>query len=237
MRIDEEGVGARYAQWFVGGLRGAGMRFLFSRRGLWILNTPYRRLLQAAGITAADRVLDLGCGLAAMLVALCEGIRFVVPPVGVDISPQIVELARAEARRAGLSERVELTVAAATSLPFPDQRFDVVFSSHMVKHLDDRNLALAFDEVARVLRPEGRFLLWEFAPSPWSWPLFWSARTFGLPPRFRLRSVPALSEALLRAGFARADPVRAGVFLVPPVPRLALLAANGAPQAFGSGRR
>jgi len=80
--------------------------------------------------------------------------------------------------------------------------------------------------VARVLRPGGRFLLWEFKKSPLSAPIFISARTTGLPPPFSLRSEETLRSALLAAGFAGVDRVLTGFFLLPPVPRVALLATR-----------
>jgi len=117
-------------------------------------------------------------------------------------------------------------VAAATQLPFDDARFDIALSSHVIKHLDDEALALTFREVARVLRPGGRFLLWEFKKSPLSAPIFISAKATGLPPAFILRGEATLRAALVRAGFSRVDRLRTGIFLVPPVPRLALLASR-----------
>lgn len=225
-RIDEQSVGRRYAEWFTTGLRGIGMRYVFSRRGLWVINTPYRRILDAAHITAADRVLDLGCGIGNILIALAERVEFKAPAIGVDVSPALIELGRGEVKRAGLEQRIELRVALATALPFPDARFDVVLTSHVIKHLDDRALARAFIEVARVLAPGGRFLIWEFKKSPFSAPLFISARASGLPPAFRLREERQLANALTLAGFRRVTRVRTGVFLMPPVPRLALLAVR-----------
>ena len=200
------------------------MRYVFSRRGLWVINTPYRRILAAAGITAQDRVLDLGCGIGNILVALSERIGFTHPAMGVDVSPSLIELGRREIERAGLDGRIELRIAAATSLPFEDARFDVVVTSHVIKHLDDNALSRAFSEVARVLRPSGRFLLWEFKKSPLSAPLFISARATGLPPPFTLRTEATLRSALLAAGFTGAARVATGAFVLPPVPRLALLA-------------
>lgn len=223
-RIDEQSVARGYAEWFTTGLRGIGMRYVFSRRGLWLINTPYRRILDAARITSEDRVLDLGCGIGNILIALAERIEFKAPAIGVDVSPALIDLGRGEVKRAGLEPRIELRAALATALPFPDERFDVVLTSHVIKHLDDGALARAFIEVARVLAPGGRFLIWEFKKSPFSAPLFVSARASGLPPAFRLRDGGELARALTDAGFRQVNPVPTGVFLMPPVPRLALLA-------------
>lgn len=225
-RIDETAVGRRYGEWFNRGLRGVGMRYVFSRRGLWVINTPYRRILGAAQITAQDHVLDLGCGIGNILIALSERTTFVQPAVGVDVSPALIELGRREVGNAGLNGRIDLQVAAATSLPFDDSSFDVVLTSHVIKHLDDDALMRAFREVARVLRSGGRFLLWEFKKSPLSAPIFISARATGLPPPFTLRTEGTLRSALLSADFAGVARVPTGLFLLPPVPRLGLLATR-----------
>jgi ubiquinone/menaquinone biosynthesis C-methylase UbiE len=224
--IDETAVGNRYGEWFSRGLRGIGMRYVFSRRGLWVINTPYRHILGAAGITAQDRVLDLGCGIGNILIALAEQIDFTHPATGVDISPELIRIGEREIAGAGLPDRIELRVAPATRLPFEDGTFDVVLTSHVLKHLDDDTLLASFREVARVLRPGGRFLLWEFAKSPRSALLFWSARVTGLPPPFQLRTVAEFSRALRLTGFHRVAPVDTGLFLLPPVPRIALLATR-----------
>jgi ubiquinone/menaquinone biosynthesis C-methylase UbiE len=202
------------------------MRYVFSRRGLWVINTPYRRILAAAGFTAQDRVLDLGCGIGNILIALAERIDFIHPAVGVDISPGLIRIGEQEVARAGLRDRIRLQVAPATRLPFEDGAFDVVLTSHVLKHLDDEALLTSFREVARVLRPGGRFLLWEFEKSSRSAPLFWSAGLTGLPPPFQLRTVAEFSHALLSTGFHRVVRVNAGFFLLPPAPRIALLATR-----------
>jgi ubiquinone/menaquinone biosynthesis C-methylase UbiE len=225
-RIDETAVGDHYAEWFTRGLRGIGMRYVFSRRGLWVINTPYRRILAAAKIGPDDRVLDLGCGIGNILIALAERIPFTRPAVGVDVSPALIDIGRREVAQAGLSDKIDLRVAAATRLAFDEASFDVALTSHVIKHLDDEALALTFRDVARVLRPGGRFLLWEFKKSPLSAPLFISAKATGLPPAFVLRGEATLRAALTRAGFSKVDRVRTGFFLVPPVPRIALLATR-----------
>jgi len=222
--IDDQAVGRAYAQWFLHAPSRVVVRYLFSRGGLWVLNTPYRRLLSAAEITATDRVLDVGCGLASLLIALAERIPFQSPAVGIDVSEELVQQAAREVRRAGLEDRIRVLASPATQLPFADGAFDVVFSSHVIKHLDDQALGEAFAEIARVLKPGGRFLFWEFRKTPRSALLFWSARTTGLPPPFRLRTDEELRTALDRAGFRQIRRISTGFFLLPPVPRTAFLA-------------
>jgi ubiquinone/menaquinone biosynthesis C-methylase UbiE len=224
--IDETAVGNHYGEWFSRGLRGIGMRYVFSRRGLWVINTPYRRILNAANITAQDRVLDLGCGIGNILIALAERTDFGHPPVGVDVSPDLIRIGEREIAKAGLHDRIRLQVAPATRLPFEDGSFDVVVTSHVLKHLDDETLLISFREVVRVLRPGGRFLLWEFERSGRSALLFWSARLSGLPPAFQLRTMAEFSRALRSTGFHRIVRVDTGVFLIPPVPRVAMLATR-----------
>jgi ubiquinone/menaquinone biosynthesis C-methylase UbiE len=224
--IDETAVGSRYGEWFSRGLRGIVMRYVFSRRGLWVINTPYRHILSAANITAQDRVLDLGCGLGNILIALGERIDFAHPPAGVDVSPDLIRIGEREIAQAGLGGRISLQVAPATRLPFEEGAFDVVLTSHVLKHLDDEALLTSFREVVRVLRPGGRLLLWEFEKSSRSALLFWSARLTGLPPPFQLRTMAEFSRALRLAGFHRVVRVDTGFFLLPPVPRIAVLATR-----------
>ena len=224
--IDETAVGNRYGEWFSRGLRGIGMRYVFSRRGLWVINTPYRRILSGANITAQDRVLDLGCGIGNILIALAERTDFIHPAAGVDVSPDLIRIGEREIAQAGLRDRIGLEVAPATRLPFEDGAFDVVLTSHVLKHLDDEALLTSFREVVRVLRPGGRFLLWEFEKSARSALLFWSARLSGLPPPFQLRTSEEFSRALRSTGFQRVVRLNTGFFLLPPVPRIALLATR-----------
>src|SRR5918912_1871536 len=102
-RIDQEAVGQRYAAWFGRGPGGAAMRYIFSRRGLWVIDTPYRGILASAAITGDDRVLDLGCGIGNILIALAERIQFAHPAIGVDVSASLIELGRREVERPRLT--------------------------------------------------------------------------------------------------------------------------------------
>src|SRR5438067_9807713 len=110
-RIDQDAVGERYGDWFSRGLRGIGMCYVFSRRGLWVINTPYRRILAAAHIGPQDRVLDFGCGIGNILIALAERIAFARPPIGVAVLPALIDTGRAAIRKAWLDRKIELRAA------------------------------------------------------------------------------------------------------------------------------
>ena len=105
-------------------------------------------------------VLEVGSGpgrLAVRLGELAPEIRV----TGVDISPDMVELANALAARSGVADRVTFQLGDVTTLPFPDSSFDVVVSTFSFHHWPDRTRGLA--EIYRVLRPGGVARIYDVA--------------------------------------------------------------------------
>ena len=94
----------------------------------------------AAPYVAGKDVLEVGCGTGLILRRLAEGAR---RAVGVDVSPKMLERARARG--------LEVVEGDATALPFDDASFDVVVSFKTLPHVPD--LSRALREMARVLRP------------------------------------------------------------------------------------
>jgi SAM-dependent methyltransferase len=105
----------------------------------------------------APRVLDLGCGNGALLLALGDGIA---RGAGVDISSQMIERAR---RRAAGDPKLAFEVVAGPSLPFADGSFDVVTSFLSFRYLDWDPI---LTEIRRVLAPGGRLLIVDMVEKP-----------------------------------------------------------------------
>jgi len=97
---------------------------------------------------ADGRTLDLGCGegrLSRDLAALGHRV------VGVDVSPTMIAAAHEAA------PELELHVADAAALPFPDESFALVVAFMSLQDIDDLDGAIR--ETARVLAPDGRLCL------------------------------------------------------------------------------
>jgi len=104
-----------------------------------------------------DVVLDVGCGAGTDLLIAARRIGPRGRAIGVDMTPAMRASATDNARRAGLSDRVQIRDGTSEALPLDDASVDVVISNGVL------NLAAnkldAFREIARVLRPGGRLML------------------------------------------------------------------------------
>lgn len=116
-----------------------------------------RALIERAGIGQGQNVLDVAGGAGEPSLTIAG----VVGPEGsvtcTDGVTQMVESARAEAQRRGLTN-MQFQQCTADSLPFPDNSFDVVVSRLGAMFFP----VAAFREMLRVLRPNGRlaFAVW-----------------------------------------------------------------------------
>jgi ubiquinone/menaquinone biosynthesis C-methylase UbiE len=108
-----------------------------------------------AGIDlSGKRVLDIGCGAGGIALHIA---RTHAPAhiVGFDVEWPVIDRARFAAEQAGLADRVSFVQAPPGRLPFPDGRFDVVFSKDALVHVADKEAV--FREIFRVLSPGGIF--------------------------------------------------------------------------------
>ena len=108
------------------------------------------------------RVLEVGCGPGHLSVRLAR--RHGLDTTGLDLDPAMIERARANADRAGEGDerRPSFLVGDVASMPFPDGTFDLAVSTMSMHHWADP--AAGLTEMARVLRPGARALVWDFRP-------------------------------------------------------------------------
>jgi ArsR family transcriptional regulator len=119
-------------------------------------------VLRAIEKEPTDSLLDAGTGTGRMLELLGTKIK---RGVGVDVSPEMLAIARDRLERAEL-HHCQVRLADAYRLPFPAANevsgFDAVLFHQVLHYLDDPQAAVA--ESMRILKPGGRVLIVDFAP-------------------------------------------------------------------------
>ncbi len=113
---------------------------------------PVRHLELQSGETVLD--LGSGGGLDAFLAAKAVGPSGRV--IGVDMTPQMLERARANARKGGYAN-VDFREGRLERLPVEDASVDAVTSNCVINLVPDK--AAVFREIARVLKPGGRMVV------------------------------------------------------------------------------
>jgi SAM-dependent methyltransferase len=153
-------------------------------------------------LTPQSEVLDLGAG--AGIVTQMNFRDHAARVCGVDLDPRVIENPYLHEGR----------VADGGSIPYEDDRFDVVFSDNVLEHLEEP--AKVFREVARVLKPGGYFLAktpnrWHYMPiiarlTPHAFHRFYNrlrgrASVDTFPTRYRANSIGQLRRLAAATGF------------------------------------
>jgi SAM-dependent methyltransferase len=144
------------------------------------------------------RVLDVGCGPGSVLQQLAR--HFDVEGVGIDASPNMIEVARREA------PEIEFHVGRAEEMPFGEATFEAAVSRMVVHHVDRPR---AFAEMRRVLRSGGRVVITTTDPAGFE--TFWMQPYFPSYVDIERRRFPTgdtLRDELEEAGLgaARVEP-------------------------------
>lgn len=179
------------------------------------------RLLAAARPMPGERVLDVGAGTGIVARHAAPRVAPAGSVTGLDASADMLNVARAAAERDGLS--IAWHEGTAESLPFPDARFDLIFSQFALMFFNDR--AAALSEMWRVLAPGGRIavnVFQEIKRHPFYVALNHAIeRRLGVPAVaaiFALGDADALGASLSRAGFhdVTIEPVSMTAHMGPP---------------------
>jgi len=139
------------------------LSFLYTtRRGKFRV---WQAILDDLNLRGHERVLDMGCGRGAVLVAVAR--RLPTGHVtGIDLwsthdqSGNAPEVTRTNAAIEGVQDRVEIRTADMRALPFADATFDLVVSSLAIHNISgNAGRAQAVAEAWRVLKPGGRLAI------------------------------------------------------------------------------
>lgn len=119
-------------------------------------------LAALAGIERGYHALDVGSGLGGSSRFLAT--EFDCRVKGVDITPEYCDVATSLSGLVDLDRLTEFYCASALQTPFEDNTFDLVWTQHVQMNIEDKETL--YREIARVLRPGGRFAFHDILAGP-----------------------------------------------------------------------
>ena len=125
-----------------------------------------RRLIREARVQRGQRVLDLACGTGDLAFAASRRGAVVS---GLDITARMVEIARAKGLKAKADGEWPIPtflIGDMMALPFAAGSIDLVTTGYGLRNVPE--LAVAIDEIVRVLKPDGRLLSLDFNRPQWA---------------------------------------------------------------------
>ncbi|MEP6717305.1 MAG: class I SAM-dependent methyltransferase [Terriglobia bacterium] len=167
-----------------------------------------RRFAFLSGLVAARRVLILGEGdgrTLARLLTLARSAHFDV----VELSPEMIALARKGIHG---SDRVTFHCKDAREMDFPAARFDAIVTHFFIDCFNEDDARRVIRRLANTLRPDGIWLIGEFAIPPagwrrlhaqlWIWTMY---RFFRATTGLRTRTLPPIGNLMRESGMQRIE--------------------------------
>ena len=148
---------------------------------------------RAARMAARGAAVDLGCGPGYLVVEMARQAPELYV-TGVDLSDEMLAEAEDYAHQHNMDQAVSFRKGDVQQIPFADDSVDLVVSTLSLHHWS--NPVAVLDEVARVLCPDGSFLIFDLRRdlSAPAWLLLWVVTGFLVPPALRRANEPLASR-------------------------------------------
>ena len=117
-------------------------------------------IIKALEPKAGEKILDVGCGVGAFTFHCAKS---GAETSGIDYSPESIKVANELCARFGVSQNATFVIGNATRLPFVDGYFDKIIAVDFIEHITTDEKEILLKEVHRVLKPEGRVVI--FTPN------------------------------------------------------------------------
>ncbi|MEO9894989.1 MAG: methyltransferase domain-containing protein [Paracoccaceae bacterium] len=131
-------------------------------------------LMSQVQIAPHTQVLDVGSGIGGTSRYIAH--KYGAQVHGIDLTDEFVQAASQLSDLVGLADKTTFQVGSAVEMPVQDARFDLAVMLHVGMNIADKDKLLA--EVARTLKPGGRFALFDVmkgeSQAPFLFPLPWS---------------------------------------------------------------
>lgn len=167
----------------------------FNRVAAW----PQMRIMRwyvarrISNLVRQGQAVDLGCGGGHLVFKLAQQAPE-LQITGLDLSEEMWAQAETYAAQYGFNDRVSFKLGSAQEIPFPNGSLDLVVSSLSLHHW--RQPVVVFNEISRVLRPGGSFLIFDLRrdmAAPF-YLLIWFATRFIVPHALRRINEPMNSR-------------------------------------------
>lgn len=132
-----------------------------------------RELASQINLNSKHEVLDVGSGIGGASRYLAS--EYGCQVTGLDLTDEYCRVAQSFADRLGLASQVTYRQGSALDMPFDDNSFDVVWTQHAAMNIPDK--PKLYSEIARVLRPNGHFAMYDVLAGPVSpviYPVPWA---------------------------------------------------------------
>ena len=116
-------------------------------------------LVSRMALRPGNLVLDVCTGTAGVAIEIAHHHDGQI--LGIDITRSMLEAGLCAVERQSLDGRVQLIQGRAEHLPFPDETFDIVVFTYLLRYVQDPNATIR--ELSRVLKPGGQLLSLEFS--------------------------------------------------------------------------